>query len=333
MNKKAIVFTKPYTAEYIDEELRDISDDEVLVKMEYTAVSGGTERACIVGSKNTNGDFPRRLGYCGVGYIEELGSSVSELKKGDRVLVYHGIHTNYNICKPHQLTRVEDNSMDSLDASLVIIASMGLGGVRKLELELGESAMVMGLGLLGIFSVQFLALSGANPLIAVDPNPERRRLAIELGADYALDPTEDDFVKKVMEITKGKGVRATVEVTGISSAMNQALECASYMGRISLLGCTRVSDSAVDYYQQVHRPGIKLIGAHNFVRPKLESYPHHWTHHDDCRAILDLISAGKIKVKPIISRVVLPEEAPKIYEELCYDKNFPLGTIFDWRSI
>lgn len=54
--------------------------------------------------------------------------------------------------------------------------------------------------------------------------------------------------------------------------MLSALECASYMGRISLLGCTRVSDSAVDYYNQVRRPGIKLIGAHNFVRPKFESY-------------------------------------------------------------
>ncbi len=333
MKKKAIVFTKPYTAEYIDEEMREILDDDVLVKMEYTAVSGGTEKACIVGSQNTNGDFPRRLGYCGVGHVEKMGSAVTELKIGDRVLVYHGYHTNYNICKSHQLTKVEDDSIDSLDASLVIIASMGLGGVRKLELELGESAMVMGLGLLGIFAIQFFARSGANPLIAADPNPERRELALQLGADYALDPLAPDFKEKVMEITKGKGVRATVEVTGISSAMNQALEVASYMGRISLLGCTRASDSSVDYYTQVHRPGIKLIGAHNFVRPKAESYPHHWTHHDDCRTIIDLISAGKIKVKPIISRVVSPEDAPKIYNELCYDKNFPIGTVFDWRNI
>ena len=168
------------------------------------------------------------------------------------------------------------------------IATFPLAAVRKTRLEIGESAMVMGLGLLGIFSVQFLRLSGANPVIAVDLNEERRNLALKLGADYALDPTDADFVNKVKEITKGKGVNATVEVTGISAAMNQALECASWQGRISLLGCTRVSDSAVDYYTQVHKPGIKLIGAHNFVRPKVESYPHHWTHHDDCKAILDI---------------------------------------------
>ena len=132
--------------------------------------------------------------------------------------------------------------------------------------------MVMGQGLLGIFSTQFLRNSGAMPLIAADLNPARRELALKLGADYALDPSDRDFVKTVKEITNGKGVRATVEVTGVSSAMKQALECASWMGRISLLGCTRVSDCAVDYYQQVHRPGVKLIGAHNFVRPKVEAY-------------------------------------------------------------
>lgn len=115
--------------------------------------------------------------------------------------------------------------------------------------------------------------------------------------------------------------------------MNQALACAAWIGRISLLGCTRVSDSAVDYYQQVHKPGIKLIGAHNSVRPKYESYPHHWTHHDDCNAIIDLIATGKIQVEPIVSRIEKPENALQIYNELCDDPNFPMGTVFDWRNV
>ena len=210
---------------------------------------------------------------------------------------------------------------------------MGLGGVRKLEIELGESAMVMGQGLLGIFATQFLRLSGANPVIAVDLNPQRRELALKLGADYAFDPSDENFVQKVKDATKGKGVKGCVEVTGVASAMKQALDCASWMGRISLLGCTRVSDCPIDYYQQVHRPGIKLIGAHNFVRPKLESYPHHWTHHDDCNAILDMIASKRIQVEPVVSRVESPVDAPRIYNELCDDKDFPLGTVFDWSKV
>ncbi len=331
MKSKTIVFTKPQTAELLINDLPQVAGDKVQVKMEYTVVSGGTERANIMAMNNTSKRFPKSLGYCGIGFVTEIGEQVKNIKIGDRVLVYHGIHTEYNIVPESDVTKVENDNIDSLDAAFVIIASMGLGGVRKLEIELGESAMVMGLGLLGIFSVQFLRLSGANPVIAVDLNEERRNLALKLGADYAFDPTDADFVNKVKEITKGKGVNATVEVTGISAAMNQALECAAWLGRISLLGCTRVSDCAVDYYQQVHRPGVKLIGAHNLVRPKVESYPHHWTHHDDCRAILDMIATNRIDVKSIVSRVVKPETCSEIYTELCNNKDFPMGTVFDWR--
>ena len=334
MKNKQILFTNVNKAELLTVDIRDeLGDNEVMTVTEYTVVSGGTEYANLAGLPNVYGNYPRGLGYCGVGHVIKTGKAVTKVKEGDRVLVYHGCHAKYNIRPDAEITKVENNSISSLHASIVIIASMGLGGVRKLELELGESAMVMGQGLLGIFATQFLRLSGANPLIAADLNPERRELALKLGADYAFDPSDKDFVKNVMEATQGKGVRAIVEVTGISAAMKQALECASWQGRISLLGCTRVSDCAIDYYQEVHKPGIKLIGAHNFVRPKFESYPHHWTHHDDCNAILDMIASNRIQIDPIISRVVSPEECPKIFNELARDhKSFPIGTVFDWRN-
>ena len=333
MLNKQIFFTDVHKAELLENEVGKVKENEVLTKMEYTVVSGGTERACILGMNNTPQNYPMSLGYCGVGYVEEVGSGVNKVSVGDRVLVYHGCHSKYNIRPESDITKVENNAISSLEAAFVIIASMGLGGVRKLEIELGESAKVMGQGLLGIFATQFLRLSGANPVIAVDLNPQRRELALKLGADYAFDPSDENFVQKVKDATKGKGVKGCVEVTGVASAMKQALDCASWMGRISLLGCTRVSDCPIDYYQQVHRPGIKLIGAHNFVRPKHESYPHHWTHHDDCNAILDMIASKRIQVEPIVSRVESPVDAPRIYNELCDDKDFPLGTVFDWSKV
>ena len=334
MKSKKIVFTAVHKAELLDVEVDQLQEKDVLTEMEYTVISGGTERASIMGMQNAGrNNFPKALGYCGIGRVIQIGSNVTSVSVGDRVLVYHGKHMKYNVQSESSVTKVEDESIPSIDAAFVIIASMGLGGVRKLELELGESAMVMGLGLLGIFAVQFCRLSGAYPVIAADLNPARRELALKLGADYVFDPSAPDFVEQVKAVTKGKGVRATVEVTGVSAAMKQALECASWMGRISLLGCTRVSDSAVDYYQQVHRPGVKLIGAHNLVRPKVESYPHHWTHQDDCKAILDLISAGRVQVAPIVSRVVSPKDCTEIYNQLCDDPEFPMGTVFDWKNI
>ena len=188
MQNKQIFFTGIHKAELIKNEVRNVKENEVLTRMEYTVVSGGTERACILGMNNTSQKFPMSLGYCGVGYVEEVGSAVKKVSVGDRVLVYHGCHSKYNIRPESDITKVENDAVSSLEAAFVVIASMGLGGVRKLEIELGESAMVMGQGLLGIFATQFLRLSGANPVIAVDLNDQIRVLALKLGADYALDP-------------------------------------------------------------------------------------------------------------------------------------------------
>lgn len=333
MKTKSIIFTEPGKARLLERELGEITEEKVLVKTEYTVVSGGTERAYLMGSSNTRNAFPTGIGYCGIGEVLEVGTRVTDFAPGDRVLVYHGKHSSYSLVDQKRLTKIEDRSISSLDAAFTVIASMGLGGVRRLALELGESGMVMGLGLLGLFSVSFLHLSGAFPVIAADPNPMRREIAREMGADFALDPTSEDFTEEVLRLTDGKGVNACVEVTGVSVAMKQALNCASRQGRISLLGCTRISDCSVDYYAQVHKPGVTLIGAHNMVRPQVDSYPHHWTHHDDCKAILKLIGAGRLKIAPVRSRVVSPLDAEKIYTQLTEMKNFPLGTVFDWRNV
>jgi threonine dehydrogenase-like Zn-dependent dehydrogenase len=310
----------------------------VYVKTAVSTISAGTERANITGDPNTNAygaskvKFPRASGYNSAGTVLAAGEGVEFVKPGDLVVVYWGKHQSINAVTEDKVVKIEDDATSFETGALSFIATFPLAAIRKTRLELGESAMVMGLGLLGMSAVQFCRLSGAYPLIAVDLNPTRRQLALELGADYALDPADPDFVRQVKEITGGKGVNACVEVTGVSAAMHQALECAATQGRISLLGCTRTSDCSVDYYQLVHKPGVKLIGAHNFIRPKVESYPHHWTHEDDCQAILRFIASGRFRVKPMISRVVAPEQCPDIFHQLATDPNFPLGTVFDWRN-
>ena len=161
MKRKQIIFTAPRTAELLETDVPVLSDKGVLVKTEYTVVSGGTERANILGLPNVPAGFPKQLGYCGIGYVLEIGKNVKSVSVGDRVLVYHSVHSNLNVREENEITKVENVGIPSLEAAFTVIASMGLGGVRKLELELGESAMVMGLGLLGMFSVEFARQAGA----------------------------------------------------------------------------------------------------------------------------------------------------------------------------
>ncbi len=334
MERKRIIFTSTGVAEFVDDPVSDIAADEALIRTEYSAISSGTEFANLMGTPNLpSGDkWPKGCGYSSVGRIVGVGEKFQKFKVGDRVLVYHGFHTNYNKAKANKIFRVPEG-LDSKEAALVIIAAMGLGAVRKLNIEMGHSAMIIGLGLLGMFAMQFARASGAYPILVSDFNEERRRLALNLGADYALDPADADYIEQVKQITGGKGVRNIVEVTGSARALEQALEFVAPMGSIALNGCTRVSDMKIDYYSQVHRPGVKLIGAHNFARPKVESYPGHWTMEDDCLAIMDLAVGGRIDIRSIISEVHHPSEAHAVFARLANDHyNFPLGVLFDWNE-
>ncbi|MEW6356512.1 MAG: zinc-binding alcohol dehydrogenase [Planctomycetota bacterium] len=306
---------------------------EVLLENEYTVVSAGTERANLMNLPNTSLKFPYYPGYSGIGRVIAVGDGVANAKVGDRALASHIGHRSHGIQRAADLTVVTDDRVESLDAAFVVIGAMGLQGVRKLQLQLGESAMVIGLGILGVFATQSAALNGAIPVIVSDFDKKRRDLALTLGADYAFSPDEEGLAEKIKDLTYGKGVDAIVEVTGAAVALQQALTYVARQGRISLTGCTRISDANIDFYKYVHHAGVTLIGAHTFVRPKVDSYPGYWTAQDDYRTLLAFIAAGKVKVRPIISEIVSPECAPAIYMRLAEEKQPPLGIVFDWKKI
>ncbi|MFP4250329.1 MAG: zinc-dependent alcohol dehydrogenase [Armatimonadota bacterium] len=305
---------------------------EVLLEMAYSVISAGTEGANLLNLPNTSGGFPYHPGYCGIARVASTGDGVDTVAVGDRVLADFCGHRSHALQKADDLTVVDDE-IHSLDAAFVVIAAMGLQGVRKLKLELGESAMVIGLGLLGIFATQLARIDGAIPVIVSDFDPARRDLALDLGADHAFSPDDEHLAERITNLTGGEGPNAIVEVTGAAEALQDALTYVARQGRISLLGCTRVSDAPIDFYQYVHKPGVSLIGAHTFVRPEVDSYPGYWTARDDHRALLALIAAGRLKVRPIISEIVSPESAPAVYTRLAEEKHPPLGVVFDWSRI
>jgi 2-desacetyl-2-hydroxyethyl bacteriochlorophyllide A dehydrogenase len=307
---------------------------EALVETDYTVVSAGTERANLVGLPNTSGAFPYYPGYCGLGRVIALGDGVESVTVGDRVLLTFGSgHRSHAIQQAADLTVVGDERVESLDAAFVAIAAMGLQGVRKLKLELGESAMVIGLGLLGMFAAQCARLDGAIPVIVTDFDPRRRDLALALGADHAFAPDEADLADKIKALTYGQGPNGIIEVTGAAVALQQALTYVAWEGRIALLGCTRIPDANIDFYQYVHKRGVSLIGAHTMVRPQVDSYPGYWTARDDYRTLLALLAAGRLQVRPIISEVISPQRAPAIYTRLADDPHPPLGIVFDWQEL
>ena len=82
----------------------------------------------------------------------------------------------------------------------------------------------------------------------------------------------------------------------------------------------------------MHRKGITVIGAHNMARPLVERRPGVWTMKEDMALLLRFLSAGRLQVKPLLSRIADPTEAPEIYDRI-FARNFDqLGFVFDWRK-
>lgn len=341
MNKiKQIVFTKPKTAELLNMEdvvFETIDKNEVVVKTIFSTVSSGTERANIIGSGNLGpkskvATFPRYLGYNCSGQVVAVGSSVSDIKPGDNVVVYQSLHKNYNIVDQKNVVKIENESVSMQEAAIAFIASFPLAAIRKLNLEIGESLMVMGLGLLGQIAVKLARAAGAFPIIACDPIAKRREQALKSGADYAFDPLDKDFATKVKAVTNG-GVKTAIEVTGVGAGLDETLDCMARFGRVALLGCTRNSDFSIDYYQKVHCPGITLVGAHTNARAKYESSHGNYTHIDDIKVVLNLCASRNLGLKDVIEETHSPVDCPDVYTRLVNDKDFPISVQFDWRLL
>ena len=337
MKGKHIYFPEAGKAMLADFDLPDTpGPEEVLVKTEYSLISAGTELANFLNLPNTataHNGYPHRPGYSSSGRVLAVGSAVQNLQPGDRVALSWRWHRSRDVAPVNKVTKVCDDAIDMQEAAFMHLSSFPFGGLRKLQVQMGESVLIAGQGLLGIIATQLARLSGAVPVIAADLNPERRRLALELGADYAFSPADKDFCDQVLAVTGGKGVNAVVEVTGIAKALRQALEYVARFGRISLLGCTRIPDEPLNFYKYVHCRGITLIGAHTMARPSCESHPGWWTEHDDYQTFLQYLSCGRLKIKPIISAVRDPADANEVYNDLAHNPNPPLGVLFDWRNL
>lgn len=337
MKSQAIVFTEPGKAELLEKEIRELKEKEVLVKLAISTISSGTERANLIANENVRPvgkgtvPFPRTTGYSSAGVVEKIGEKVTEVEVGDRVAVTWGTHCQYVIKDVDNVHKITNDNISFEEAATWQIATFPMAAIRKCRLEFGESAIVMGLGVLGLFAVKLLRTAGATPIVAVDPVPGKRELALKIGADYAFDPFAPDFAEQVKKVTNG-GANVGIEVTGVGAGLDGILDCMAKFGRVALLGCTRDKEFTIDYYRKVHAPGITLIGAHTIARPERESSPGWWTCKDDMLALQKLKKYGRLDLASLVEGIHSPTEAPEVYTRLATEKSFPLVQ-FDWRKL
>ena len=174
MNSRNIVFTEPNVTELLTEEVKPLGKNDVMVKIAVSTISSGTEKANLVGEVNTSvysnrtvAHFPRRVGYSSAGVVVEVGEGVTSLQKGDRVALSWSKHAEYCVV-PEANTYKLDDETSFEEGAMWHISTFPMSAIRKCRLEIGESAIVMGVGILGMMAIKLLKAAGAKTVFGLD---------------------------------------------------------------------------------------------------------------------------------------------------------------------
>lgn len=320
---RQIVFTEPGQIQLQERNLPDLKPDEVLIRTHTTLISPGTERAFFLGLPNTTQVYPQYTGYNNVGEIVAAGDAVTDRPLGMRIAspTHHASRVKTTSAETYPVS----DSLDAVTASFFNLVSIALQGVRKARIEIGESVAVIGSGLIGLLAAQLAQLNGGLPVTVIDRDDGRLSYSRALGLNAVVARRETGDMALAPP-------NVVIEATGHPDAVNSALALAAPHARVVLLGSTRGVTGEVNFYRDVHRKGLHVIGAHDIVRPQRESYPGYWTQADDREVALRLLAAGRIRVDPLITHRFAWHEAASAYDLLRSWDTSSLGIILDWRK-
>ena len=262
---------------------------------------------------------PLPLGYCNAGEVIAVGKGVKEFKVGDRV-ASNGNHAEY-VCIPENLVaRVPDNVTDE-EAAFTVIGSIGLQGIRLLNPTMGETVVVIGLGLIGLITAELLLANGCR-VIGFDFDQEKVDLAKSKGVHAVNLAAGGDQVKIVNEQTNNVGADAVI-ITA-SNPSNDIISNSANMsrkrGRIILVGVIGLNLSRAEFYEKELTFQVSCsYGPGRYddeYEQKGNDYPLpfvRWTEKRNFETVLHAISTGKIQVKPLITEQIALDDYEKIY--------------------
>jgi predicted dehydrogenase/threonine dehydrogenase-like Zn-dependent dehydrogenase len=280
---------------------------------------------------------PLPLGYCNVGVVAEVGAEVEGFHVGDRV-VSNGPHADVVKVPKNLCARIPDAVGDE-SAAFVVIASIGLQGIRLAQPSLGEAFVVTGAGLIGLLTVQLLRAQGCR-VLAIDFDESKLALARQFGAQTCNPGVGEDPVAAGMALSRGQGVDGVIITASTQSndPVTQAARMCRKRGRIVLVGVTGLELNRADFYEKELSFQVSCSYGPGRYDPNYEEkgqdYPLgfvRWTEQRNFEAVLDMLASGQLDVKPLITHRFAFEEAPKAYEALTADKT-GLGMLLQYTS-
>ena len=252
-----------------ERDIPQVKDDEVLVKLEYVGICGSDLHYYETGAI---GDYvvepPFVLGHEPGGTVVEVGKNVTHLKAGDRVALEPGKTCGHcEFCKTGRYNLCPDvvffatppvdgvfqeyvaheadlcfklpNNVSTLEGALIEPLAVGFHAAIQGDAHLGQKAVVMGAGCIGLVSMMALKARGVSEVYVVDIMEKRLKKALELGADGVINGAEENVEEKICQITDGRGVDLVIETAGTEITTRQAISIAKKGSNIVLVGYSK----------------------------------------------------------------------------------------------
>lgn len=312
---KALRYHGPHKVEFVDIPIPEAGPGQVLVKVVYCGICGTDIHAY-----SMEGIFQWELilGHEAVGVVQEVGAGVDCVQVGDRVAVgppgdcgacyacntghpntcvnafpntlgigpnTQGAYAGYVLSKypKNELFKIPLNVTDE-QAVLFDVLGVGFHAVRRSEMRVGDSVVVSGCGSIGLATLQAAKLSGPNNLIAFDPLASKRELALAVGADFALDPSNpEDLAQAKALLQQAQGAQVCFEAAGHPASIQTCIDLCMPSGQVILIG----NDGRP--YQLV----TAALGHHQYDLKFSFTYTK-----EEITMLFDLIGKGKLSTAP-----------------------------------
>lgn len=326
---KVAVMTAIGEMGFEEREIPKPKDNEVLVKLEYVGICGSDLHYYESGAI---GDFivepPFVLGHEPGGTVIEVGKDVTHLKAGDRVALEPGKtcghcqfcrEGKYNLCPDviffatppvdgvfqeyvaHEADlcfKLPDN-VSTLEGALIEPLAVGFHAAIQGDAHLGQKAVVMGSGCIGLVSMMALKARGVSEVYVVDVMDKRLEKAMELGATAVINAAKEDVAERICELTGGEGLELAIETAGTEITTRQAIQVVKKGATIVLVGYSKTGEMTLPMSAVLDKElTFKSVFRYRHIYPMA----------------IEAVAAGKVNLKGIVTNEFTLDEAPKAME-------------------
>jgi L-iditol 2-dehydrogenase/galactitol-1-phosphate 5-dehydrogenase len=322
---KGIYFTEPGKVELKENiDKPKIKSDEVLIKIKNCGICGSDIESYQTGALELTGII---LGHEFSGEIVEIGDKVRKLKLNTRVTANPNIpcnkcywceHAQENMCKntygiglTHDGAFAEfvsvkadrihiiPDSVSFEEGAMVEPLAVAVYAVQNSGFKLGENAVVLGSGTIGLLTIQVLKAAGASQIIVLEPVESKQKLALELGADRILDPAD---WSKINKFTNKVGADNVFDCVGVPETFINSLKIVKKGGKITVVGI-HVESFVMEGFLQLMLKNITMRGVYGYTQ-------------DTFRNAIRLLEQKKVDVKPLITKKIKLSETPEAFKLL-----------------